>query len=153
MKNKNVSNTKIILISALALFVLILVFFIYNNSKKINEYKEISYDELVKLVDSEENFILFIGSNSCSHCNIYKETLNIVISKTHVLVNYIDISKLNDEELAYINARFSFTVTPTTVFIKKGNEDVSDRVEKKIVGSLDSSKIKELFKKYGYIKE
>lgn len=142
----------VIIVATAVVAVLAVIFFIISNNK-INTYKEITYNELVELVDSGDKFILFIGSDSCSHCTMYKENLNIVIPKTHVLVNYIDITKISNEELAYINARFAFTATPTTVFIKAGKEDVAERVEKKYVGSLETKKIKELFIKYGYIEE
>lgn len=146
-------QTKIILYSILMVIIVILGIFIFINSKVIKTYKEISFNELTDLVDSGDKFILFIGSDSCSHCTIYKETLNIVIKKHHVLVNYIDISKISDEEIAYIKARFAFSATPTTVFIGEGKDEVSERVLTKKVGSLDSNKVIDLFKEYGYIKE
>ena len=147
MKNKIISTIAIILIVGFS------VFFIYNKVTTINTYKEIEFKDLEKLVNSNDKFILFIGQDSCSHCTIYKESLNVAISKYHVLVNYIDISKITDEEIAYIKARFAFSGTPTTVFVKEGTEEVSERVVKKEVGSLSSNEIIDLFKKYGYIEE
>ena len=147
MKNKIIS---LIIIAVLVCFSGIVV---YKKLTSINTYKEIEFKELEKLVDSNDKFILFIGADSCSHCSIYKESLNVAISKEHVLVNYIDIDKLSDEEIAYIKARFAFSGTPTTVFVRAGKEEVSERVQKKEVGSRSSKEIIELFKKYGFIKE
>lgn len=153
-KTSNNRHSKNIIITILLLIIILVICSIFViNSNKVNTYKEIDFEELTELVDSGDNFILFIGSNTCSHCTLYKETLNIVIKKYHVVVNYIDINNLKDEEISYIKARFAFSATPTTVFVDSGNEEVSERVLAKKVGSLDSSKIIELFKKYNYIKE
>ena len=147
MKNKIISTIAIILIVGFS------VFFIYNKVTTINTYKEIDFKELKKLVEGNDKFILFIGQEDCTHCKMYKEYLNVAIPKYHVLVNYIDVSKLSDEEIAYIKARFAFSGTPTTVFVREGTEDASERVVEKEVGSRNSNELKELFIKYGYIKE
>jgi thioredoxin-related protein len=35
-------------------------------------YEEISYNKLNDMLDKKESFILFIGSNTCSACSVYK---------------------------------------------------------------------------------
>ncbi len=113
-------------------------------------YKEISFEELNKKIDAKEDFILFIGSETCSACSAYKITLNKVIEKNKVEVNYIDISKLSDDENSDLLANFYFSSTPTTVFVEKGKEkDTNDR----LVGAQKYSKVVKKFKEKGYIKE
>lgn len=155
MKNlKGNMLLKTILMVAIFILVVVAAFFVYKKATTVNTYKEIKFNELKKIVDSGEQFILFIGSDTCSHCTVYKETLNSKIIPTyHVLVYYIDTNKLSEEELGYINARFFFSATPTTIFVKAGSEEVSERVLKKEVGSLNSKVFGELIKKYNFIKE
>ena len=102
------------------LFIIVLavgvsLFLIFNSKPKT--YKEITYNELEELIDGGDKFILFIGSNSCSHCTVFKVTVNEVVSDYSIIVNYIDVSKLSDEEYAYLNSHLSFSATPTTVLI------------------------------------
>lgn len=113
-------------------------------------YDEISYDELDKMIEEKQDFILFIGSNTCSACANYKITLNNVIEKYGVDVKYIDMAKLSDTEESKLVSKFPIKGTPTTVFIKDGEEEDSHN---RIEGNAKNSKIVEKFKENGYIKE
>lgn len=113
-------------------------------------YNEITYDELNKLIDNKESFVLFIGSTTCTHCDAFKVTLNKVIEKYNVDVKYIDISKIDDDKVSTIQAKFPFTGTPTTVFVTKGHEkDTLNRIE----GESTYSEVVKILKENGYIKE
>lgn len=113
-------------------------------------YEEISYKQLTNMIDKKTSFILFIGSDTCSACSNYKETLNEVIKKYNVPVKYIDLHKLSESEESYVTSQFPITGTPTTVFVTKGKEkDTFNRIN----GSVKSSKIIKKFKENGYIKE
>jgi predicted bacteriocin transport accessory protein len=112
-------------------------------------YEEISYNKLNDMLDKKESFILFIGSNTCSACSVYKGTLNDVISEYNVDVKYIDLSKLSDTQKSELSSVFPITGTPTTVFITNGVEkDTYNR----IVGSVKKSEIIQAFKENKYIK-
>jgi len=147
------SKTFLIVVGLFIIFVGVglSLFFIFNSKPKT--YKEINFSELEELIDSGDKFALFIGSNSCSHCTIFKVAVNEVVSEYGVTINYIDVSKLSDEEYAYLNSRLSFSATPTTVLIDSGDEKVEDRVLTKIRGSKSSSEFATLLKKYKFIKE
>lgn len=142
-----------ILIIALAIILLVLltlgVYVLFFNGVKT--YKEISYNELTEKMDSNEKFVLFIGSNTCSHCNMFKVIVNDVVKDYHVDINYIDIGKLNEEEYAYINSRFPFTGTPTTVVVENGKE--YERQTCRIEGSKSYDYVVGRLKKSGIIKE
>ncbi|MCI9234338.1 MAG: thioredoxin family protein, partial [Bacilli bacterium] len=97
----------------------------------------------------KKSFILFIGSTECQHCDLYKETLNEVISKYQVKISYIDISKLSAEENAKLKVHVNYNGTPTTVFIENGAEtSMYDRID----GNKPMNKVVEKLKKKGYIK-
>lgn len=133
----------LILIGALTLFVL-------TGCGGPKTYDEISYTELQSKLDNNEEFILFIGAETCSACSAYKYGLNKVIEKYHVDVKYIDIDKISESELADLKSLAYFSGTPTTVFIKNGQED---KDKKRINGNVKYSKIVSILEENGYIKE
>lgn len=127
---------------------LLLVICIVGCSNGLKTYKEIDYNTYGEMIDNKEDFILFIGSNECSHCIEYEETLDEVIKEYNVEVNYLDLSKLSKEEMNEFKSQISFTGTPTTIFIEKGEEKSHYN---RIVGALSYDKIVEKFKENGYV--
>lgn len=116
----------------------------------LKTYDEISYKELNNMLDKKENFILFIGSSTCSACSSYKITLNEVIKKYGVDIKYIDLSKLSDKEKGSVTAKFPISGTPATIFIEKGVEkDTYNRID----GNVRYSKIVKKLEENGYVKE
>lgn len=113
-------------------------------------YDEISYNDLTEMLEKKENFVLFIGSETCSACSAYKITINKIVENYGTDIKYIDISKLSDKENSELTSNFPFTGTPTTVFITKGQEkDTYNRIN----GNEKYSKVVEKLKDNGYIKE
>lgn len=112
-------------------------------------YQEIDYSTMVEKFDQKEDFILFIGSTDCSHCSLYKVTLEQVIKKYHVDIYYIDISKFSTTEKGKLRSYVNYDGTPTTAFIKDGEEtSMYDRIE----GNQPYDKVVEKLKKQGYLK-
>lgn len=117
----------------------------YNDSRLI----KLTLEELENKVKNKDSFILVITQTDCSHCISYKPTLVEVLEETLQIAYEIDIQPLSkdDKERVYNIARVSGT--PTTVFIKDGEEqDTSYR----LIGSVSASKLKERLKETGYIK-
>ena len=113
-------------------------------------YDEISYNELTKITANKKDFILFIGSNTCTPCSSYKITINKIIKKYNIDIKYIDISKLSEKEKSELQSNFVFNGTPTTIFVTKGKEkDTHNRIN----GNQKYSKVIEKLKENGYIKE
>ena len=115
-----------------------------------NKYQEINYNEFNKKISNKEDFILFIGSKECSHCDTFKETLNIVLDDYKVTVNYIDVSKFNKHQTKTFNSKINYSGTPTTVFIKNGKEESTYN---RIIGSKSYDYVVEKFKINGYIEK
>ena len=109
------------IVIAISLFALGFLFYSKFN-KKLTEYISITYSELEEKINSGEKFVLFIGSEKCSHCQKYKGTLNRIVKDYNIEIFYIDISLLTSEQFAYLNSHFPFTGTPTTIVIEKGTE-------------------------------
>ena len=113
-------------------------------------YDEISYSDLTKMLDDKEDFVLFIGSETCSACSAYKITVNKIVEKYGVDIKYLDISKLSDEENSELSSNFAFSGTPTTIFVTDGKEkDTYNRID----GNAKYSKTVEKLKENAYIKE
>lgn len=113
-------------------------------------YKEVSYDTLNRMVEEKESFVLVIGSNDCTHCADYKTTMTDVVKRYKVTIHYIDVSKLDSNQVAKLRNKFSFTGTPTTVFVEKGKE--KDAQFNRINGAKDYDTIIKRLKKNNYIK-
>lgn len=130
------------------LLILIAIVFMLTGCGKTT-YDEISYSELNNMIDNKEDFILFIGSSTCSACAAYEITLNDIIKEYNVDVKYIDLSKLSDKEESALTSQFPINGTPTTVFITDGDEqDTHNRID----GNQKMSRIVSKFKENGYIK-
>ena len=113
-------------------------------------YDEISFNELEKMLKEKQSFILLIGRDDCSACQSYKPTIEKVIKDYHLDVKYINTNTLNEDENAELLSNFYITGTPQTVFVVKGKE--KDRYTR-VNGSQKYSKVVEIMKKNGYIKE
>lgn len=110
-------------------------------------YDEINFDELTTMIDNKEDFVLFIGAESCSACRSFKTTVNKIVENNKVDIKYIDNDKLSEEEYAKLMSYFYFNSTPTTVLVKNGKE--KDR----IIGSKKYSQVEKKLKDEKYIKE
>lgn len=131
------------------ILLIIMIIFI-SGCSALKTYDEINYKRLNKMLDKKENFILFIGSSTCSACSSYKITLNKVVKKYGVDIKYIDLSKLSEKEKGDVTAKFPISGTPATIFIEKGVEkDTYNRID----GNVRYSKIIEKLKENGYVKE
>ena len=128
-----------------------LVLFVGCNNKTKEPYQEVSYSELQTMIENKEDFVLVMGSRQCSHCASYKVTMTDVVNKYGVTIYYIDIYNLTDIELSKLNNKFSFTGTPTTVFVEDGEE--KDPQFNRIDGAKDYEYIVNKLKDNGYIKE
>ena len=130
----------------LLLFIIIFI----GGCSAVKTYDEIGYKKLSNMIDKKENFILFIGSSTCSACSSYKITLNKIVKKYGVDIKYIDLSKLSDKEKGDVSAKFPISCTPATIFIEKCIEkDTYNR----IVGNVRYSKVVKKLKENGYVKE
>lgn len=128
--------------------IILLILFGLTGCMGPKTYKEITYEDFKSKIENKDDFILFIGSETCSACSAYKYTVNKIVENYHLEINYIDISKLDEKELGKLKSVVNFNGTPTTAFIKNGKES-----EKRIVGNQKYSKVVEKLEDYNYIKE
>lgn len=128
---------------------LILCIFTFSGCTTKSYIVDTPIDEVKSMIENKETFILYIGSAECSHCADYKPKLEDVTLEYEVTVYYIDTSKLSDNEYNELTEIVSFSGTPTTAFIKNG-EDLGTQTH--IDGDVSREKIINSFKNNGYIK-
>ena len=126
------------------------VFFTGCGKKKLTTYHEINYDDYKKMIENKESFPLVIGSSICSHCAMFKPTMELFISKNQVDVKYIDLSKLSEDDSNKLSSVINFKSTPTTVFFKDG---LQTSVYHRLVGSENFRNVVDAYKRMGYIGE
>ena len=114
-----------------------------------NSYlKEISYKDAIKKIEDKETFILLVSQTTCSHCMEYKPILKKVLKEKKLTAYYIEFDLLDDEEKKEFVKYVNFSSTPTTVFLKNGEETTAAT---RIVGTRDEEYIIGKLKSNGYI--
>lgn len=136
--------------------VLITAILFITGCDKLKTYEEININQFNKMIENKEDFILFIGSSTCSHCAAYKEKVNKFIKEYQQKIYYIDIHKFSEEEAAKFKTIVNFEGTPTTVFFENGKEKEDENGNVRIYrieGNVEYSKVVEKIKKAGFIKD
>ena len=117
-------NLIIISISTI-LLIIILSILLVNNSKD-NYLERINYNKINEMINSKETFTLCISKTTCTHCQSFKPKLKEVANKYKIKIYYVDIDKENEENKQKLLELLSLSEsTPTTIFIKKGEEATS----------------------------
>ena len=114
------------------------------------KYTEINYEELKEKLDNKDTFVLLIGSDTCSACASFETTMKKVMSDTKIEIFYVNLHNLSDEDYSKIYSKFVVVSTPTTIFIKDGEETSTYN---RIVGAVKYEEVIDSLKQYGYIGE
>lgn len=131
------------------ILLLILVLFSLTACGK-KSYKEISYQSFLTKMENKETFILYIGSSTCSACARFKPTLETVMTEYDIHVDYIDISKLTNEQISEFSTIINFgNSTPKVYFIKEGEYSQYNAIK----GAQDYDYVVSKMEKNGYIKK
>lgn len=138
---------KVIIIVSICLVILIGGFVIDSILGK-NYLVEIKIDELVGKLENKEDMVLLISQTDCTHCISYKPKLEDVANKHKLYIYYIDVDLLSDDEATEFKEYISFSSTPSTVFIKDGEEKTSAN---RINGDASKEKIEKKLKSNGFI--
>lgn len=131
------------------LLLIMVIILVSGCENKLTSCQKIDYNEFNKMIENKDNFILFIGSSSCPHCNNYTVTLNHVIKKHQILIYYLDITTLSKKQNKDFSKLINFKGTPTTVFIFDGKEK---NVYNRINGAQGYDKVIKKLKENKYIK-
>lgn len=122
-----------------------------NKQKEIEDSYliELSYKELEEKINKKDSFILVFTQTNCSHCHEFKPILKRTLAKQELYAYEIVLDKLEKQDKTKINDIANVSGTPTTIFIKDGQEiNTSSR----IVGVAKEDKLISKFRYLGYIK-
>lgn len=127
-----------------------------NNAVEKETSSEIKLPEIVNLtsadavterLENKESFALVIGDETCPACITYNSTLKEMKDKDDILLDYIDLNLVDEEEmekvglllLEVLNVGPEGFATPTTFFVKDG------KLEDTIVGAIGYEELKESY--------
>ena len=111
---------------------------------------EIKYSEMKKKIDDKDSFIVLFSQTTCSHCMDFKPKLEKVANDTGIKIYYLETDLLSEDEYTDLKKDFSFSGTPTTVFIINGEEKTA---ASRINGDVTVEKIIAKLKSNGFIDE
>ncbi len=131
----------------LLLFIGIIVLLTGCNSDSY--LKELKYNDFKSKIDSKESFFFVLVQDGCSHCASYTPKLETVLGEYKIVGYKLNLSELNEKEKEELKGVFSFDGTPTTIFIKDGEEE---SIMQRINGNQPKEKIISKLKTNGYIK-
>ena len=106
------------------------------------------FKELEEKIKNKESFILLISQESCSHCEDYTPKIKKVLKNNNLEAYNLNITYVSEEDFNKFKEIFEFEGTPTTIFIKDGEEQKNTR----LVGNVSEKKLKEALKKEKYLK-
>ncbi|MFM0713857.1 hypothetical protein P7J19_06645 [Streptococcus suis] len=87
------------LLVALTIFVVGGAFFLSQSAaapnesdyvKAVKSYQAISIDEVEQKIQNEEEFILYIGRETCLYCRDFVPKLTEVVEQSHATIYYLD---------------------------------------------------------------
>lgn len=122
-----------------------------NKQKEVEDTYliELSYNELEEKINNKESFVLVFTQSQCAHCHEYKPILKRTLAKVELYAYEIVLDKLTKEEASKLNDIANVSQTPTTAFIKNGQEINSTS---RLLGVQSEDKLIKRFKTFGYIK-
>ena len=140
-------KTKVIILVSVCLIVLVGAI-IADKILSKNYFNEIKYETLMEKIENKEDVIVLISQTTCGHCISYKPKLEDVANKHKINIYYIDVDLLTKEENTELDKYINFSSTPTTVFLKNGEEKSAAT---RINGDASREKIENKLKSNGFI--
>lgn len=136
---------KFIIFCIVLLIIVFGLLFVFFFNKQDSPYlKEISYEEYIEKVNNSESFILYVKQTYCSHCKSFTPVISKVLEDYKIEANYINLTKLSDNERDIFTNELSINGTPSVLFFEEGIElgkysrIVGDKTYKYIVNKLET---------------
>lgn len=108
---------------------------------------ELSFLEFQTKLTNKDSFILIFTQPSCSHCINYKLTFNTILNENNLVAYELVLSNLSSTEKEALNNIVNIEGTPTTIFVKNGQEIKANR----LIGNIEKTKLETKLSKLGYI--
>lgn len=94
-----------------------------NKQENITNREVLSYikpNDVEKLFNDKETFIIVISNALCSHCQTYLPVLEKVLKEELETAYVVDILELEESDTAKLKKYIDYNGTPMTFFVKKG---------------------------------
>ncbi len=148
MKEKKLNSTLLIVIGIVLVVVLACLYF-FDAFAKDNYCTEITFEQLEEKMNNKDTFIIFFGSTICSHCKDFQPTLNRVIKEYDIIIYYLNVHNLTDEEHSDLLALINYgSSTPKLYFVEEGEYSQYNALS----GNRSYNEVVEKLEKNGYIK-
>lgn len=139
-------STSILLLVSFAFLALALAGCTYSKEYLI----DLKYSELKEKISNEDDFILYIGNKSCTHCIAFEPKFRSVINEYEVTAFKIDTATLTTDEYKEFQGFVGEVSTPRVEFFYKG---VESGTANRINGNVSENKVIEKLKANEYIKD
>lgn len=88
-------------------------------------YISITLDEYLDIIEEKGYHLMFIGSDSCSYCDMFKESINEALKNNDFNVYYLNLDNVAQEDMEKLYATDSYLTeeewgTPLTFLYKNG---------------------------------
>ena len=144
MKKKN----KTIWIIITIIIVSIVTVLTYNIIKK-DYFTKLNYEEFFNKWENDDTFVLVISKTECPYCQMYIPKIKKISEEYKINTYYVETDTFTAEESSAFSNLINYNPTPTTVFIKNG-EELSKAT--RINGNVSEQKIINKFKSNDFIK-
>lgn len=115
------------------------------------KYIEVSIDEYLNIIETKGYNFMFIGSNQCSYCTMFKESINKALKNNRFNVYYVDLARedITDEQREKLYASDKYFAeeewgTPLNLLYKDGKRiDVLNGYvdENELISFLQKNKV------------
>lgn len=110
--------------------------------------EEIKYAKMMEKVKNKDSFIVLFSQTTCRHCKDFKPKLEKVANEFDITIYYLETDLLTEEEHNELKKKFSYSGTPTTIFVINGEEKSAAT---RINGDVSKNKIISKLKSNGFI--
>ena len=145
MKKKNKTIWIIIITIIIVSIVTVLT---YNIIKK-DYFTKLNYEEFFNKWENDDTFVLVISKTECPYCRMYIPKIKKISEEYKINTYYVETDTFTAEESSAFSNLINYNATPTTVFIKNG-EELSKAT--RINGNVSEQKIINKFKSNDFIK-
>ena len=125
------------------------ILFLFTGCDSSSNLKDLSYKELDSKLENKETFFFVVTQDGCSHCESFVPVLEKVLKEQNVVGYNLNLTNMSKEEDEQFSKIFEVDGTPTTIFVKDGQE-VS--LLQRINGEADEERIIQKLKNNDYIK-
>ena len=85
--------------------------------------KKIRLSEVKDKINNKENFILYIGRESCPYCQKFAPKLAVAIQKTNQTVYYLDNDSKERKDITSLAHDMNIKTVPNLSSFKKGSKE------------------------------